>query len=94
MSHDVQLTNAARRDLLRLADFLAHKSRRAALGATEAIISALDSLREFPERASPAPSAEHRVLPVKFGRDGYVILFRVRGEAVVVARIFHSREAC
>jgi hypothetical protein len=29
---------------------------------------------------------------VDFGRDGYVILYRVRADEVTVARIFHARE--
>ena len=55
---------------------------------------ALDSLADLPERTPLVdPERGVRELRVKFGRYGYGIHYRVEAGAVVVAHVFHVREA-
>ena len=91
MNQEVRLVSAALRDLTRLSDFLADKSPRAARSARATIIAAVQSLSEFPNRG-PIASGANRQLPIEFGRDGYVAVYRVDPDAVVILRIFHARE--
>jgi plasmid stabilization system protein ParE len=79
-------------DLERLEDFLAGKSVRAANAAIDAIEGAIYSLSELPERGRPSPRGKFRELLVPFGKDGYVLRYRVRSNEVVILRIFHARE--
>ena len=72
MTRAVDLAPRARRDLLRLVDFLGEKSPRAADAAFAAISEGLLSLGDFPERGRRARRGAWRELRVKFGRDGDV----------------------
>ena len=92
MSRPVIVLPRAEVDLARLEEFLASKSPRAANRAAIALAAAVDSLGESPERHPVLSRRGLRELPVKFDRDGYVIQYRVVGETVQVARIFHGRE--
>lgn len=87
----VRLTSAANSDVARLGAFLATKNERAALGATDALLAAVQSLRHFPDRGKSVGNGR-RELVVAFGKDGYVMRYRAGREAVVVTRIFHGRE--
>lgn len=61
---------------------------------SSSLARALASLVELPERAPMTDEATRlRELRVPFGRYGYVVQYRVDTAAVVVARIFHTREA-
>jgi plasmid stabilization system protein ParE len=91
MSREVRLSPAAQRDFDRLVDFLESKSPRAAWRAAEAILAGLSSLSDQPERGRPV-LGEHRELVVRFGRDGYLVRYRVDPDAVIVASIMHTRE--
>jgi len=88
----VRLLPLARRDLARLEDFLSSKSPAAASKAAAAIRRAVLSLDEHAKRGRPGPVENTRELHVRFGRDGYVIQYRVSEDRVSVARIFHTRE--
>lgn len=88
----VRLLPAARVDLARLEAFLAEKNARAAVRAALAIAAGVRSLAEHAERHRDLTGRGVRELPVRFGRDGYVIQYRVRDAEVLVARIFHVRE--
>jgi plasmid stabilization system protein ParE len=88
----VELSADAKQDLARLEDFLFEKSPRAAVAALEAIRTAVKSLTEFPERGFPVGDGRRRQLVVFFGRDGYVVRYRVTPQIVFVTRIFHGRE--
>jgi plasmid stabilization system protein ParE len=89
---NVRILPAAEADLDRLCDWLATRSPRAAVNAADAIIDAVYALAEFSERGRLTADPEFRELLVDFGRDGYVVRYRIRGAAVVVVRIFHGRE--
>ena len=92
MIRQVRLTPAARRDLMRLVDFLIDKSPLAAERAGAAIEAGVRSLAQFTDRGSRTPVEDLRELKVRFGRRVYVIQYRMGAEVVVVARIFHNLE--
>lgn len=60
--------------------------------AAEEIAKGIEALAEFPDRGRPMLRSGRRELFVPFGRDAYVIQYRVFSQVVFVARIFHSRE--
>ncbi len=91
MIYRVQLTAEAERDLVRLADFLAEHSERAARRASHDIKAALRSLARMPARARRTSHDLH-TFPIRFGQSGYVVQFRVMDDTVVIARIHHMRE--
>jgi plasmid stabilization system protein ParE len=75
-----------------LVDFLANQSEIAALRAAEAIIGAAQSLSDLAERGRPGPGPAVRELVVPFGRDAYLIQYRIEATTILVARIAHRRE--
>ncbi|MCA9633887.1 MAG: type II toxin-antitoxin system RelE/ParE family toxin [Myxococcales bacterium] len=85
----------AGRDLQRLDAFLSDRDPEAASRAMQAIRDAVRLLVDFPHAGRPASDlgAECRELPVRFGSSGYVVLYRLRGEAIVIAAVRHMREA-
>jgi plasmid stabilization system protein ParE len=85
------MSRTAYRDLARLARFLVEKNAPAASRAADVIVEAVHSLASFPERGH-AEGSEFRELIVRFGRDGYVLRYRVRRDEVLVTRIFHGKE--
>ena len=87
----VRVADAAYRDLARLSAWLAPKSLRAADLAADALTEAITSLAEFPERGRLVHGSV-RELPVKFGRYGYVVRYRVSAAGVMVTRLRHARE--
>lgn len=91
MNHRITVAPEARSDLFRLNAFLAGQSDEAARRAMDAIESGLRSLDRMPDRAPEGPDGM-RELMIPFGISGYVVQFRVRDDAVVIARIFHMRE--
>ncbi|WP_366852886.1 type II toxin-antitoxin system RelE/ParE family toxin [Phenylobacterium sp.] len=87
----VRVTPAAYRDLSRLVAWLAPKTPRAADLAADAMTLAIDSLGEMPSRGRPIGRG-FRELPVKFGRYGYVVRYRIDERDVVVSSIRHARK--
>lgn len=81
----------ARGDISRLIGFLVEREAGAAGAARQAVAAAL---ADFPDRGRPiSPTLPtHREMPVKFGRYGYAIRYRVKPDEVFVTRIFHTRE--
>lgn len=93
MNYTVRLLPRADADLVRLPAFLDMKSPEAAARSRAAILAALASLGMFPRRGRPAPVRGYRELVVAFGRDAYIIRYRLVADLVVVTGIRHSREA-
>lgn len=87
----VKISAAARADQARLADFLAGQSLQAANRALLALSEAFQRLSRHPAIGRLA-GGDRRELSVRFGASGYVIQYRIDAEAIVVARIFHTRE--
>ena len=78
-------------DLLAQIDWLAALSPKAALEAEQAIRSQLRTLSLFPA-AGARISASERKWPIRFGRDGFVAIYRIDRRRVVIGRIHHSRQ--
>lgn len=91
MIRRVAISPAARRDLLRLSEFLAGKSRSASDRAIDRLQSAIMSLAGMPDRGRPA-IGPLRELVVRFGSGAYAIQYRVDPDVVVIARVFHTLE--
>ena len=87
----VELSAEARLDIQYLRGWLAGRAPGAAKRATQAIVAATKSLATFPERGRLVRD-NLRELIVPFGSAGYVLQYAVRGERVIVARVFHSLE--
>lgn len=90
MSYRVIVQSRARRDLIRLGDFLVDDNPRAALAAVDTIETALRSLVTFPERG--AGNDSRRQLMIPFGQSVYVAAYRIAGSEVFIERILHMRE--
>jgi plasmid stabilization system protein ParE len=80
------------RDLARLRDFLGPKNAAAAARAAERILQAAATLRETPELGHVVEGEDWRELLVPAGRIAYVLRYRIDEDAVVIARVWHSRE--
>jgi plasmid stabilization system protein ParE len=87
----VVLSRRANLDLLTHVDWLAEMSPKAALEAGRAIREQLLTLATFP-LAGRVVANDERKWPIPFGRDGFVVIYRVEPDRVVIARIFHSRQ--
>ena len=96
----VVTTTEADRDLERLTDTLLERAQTAndfdrALLVIQAIRSSMDALSESALRCRKAGDERDpflRELVIPFGRAGYLALFEMVGDAVVVAAIRHQLE--
>ena len=90
----VIITKAALADIERLRDFLRSKDAKAAQEAGKAIIQAIHSLRQFPERGRNADRLGEnlRELVIKFGGTGYVAIYRFDAPKVFVLALRHQKE--
>jgi plasmid stabilization system protein ParE len=85
----------ALRDVARLHDFLAPKSRDAAKRAVRAIRQGVKALGKHPEIGRPVDELppEFREWVIEFGSGAYVALYRIDGKEVVILAVRHGREA-
>jgi plasmid stabilization system protein ParE len=84
---------SALRDVGRLHAFLVGKNRPAAARAIAAIRAGVRSLAEHPQIGRTVPDTpEYREWPIAFGSYGYLALYRLDGDAVVLLAIRHGRE--
>lgn len=95
MSYRVRYTKAAREVLHRLYEFLLKRDVPAARKAREAILKAMEFLKDFPfscRKANPAnPFLREIIIP--FGSTGCVALFEIEDpETVTLLAIRHQRE--
>jgi plasmid stabilization system protein ParE len=83
------------RDVARLHDFLAPKSRDAARRAVKAIRQGVKLLGKFPEMGRPVEELpeEFREWVIEFGSGAYVALYHYDGKEVVILAVRHGREA-
>lgn len=91
MKRPLRFTRQAEADLDRLTDFLDAVAPRAAIEAATLIRERTLLLLDFPEMGVPFPGA--RELLIRFGDSGYVVRYRVDPDVVIIARVFHMREA-
>lgn len=95
MSYRVRYTGAARDDLKRLYEFLLKRDVQAARRARNAIVKAMDFLKDFPFscRKAAAENPFLREIIIPFGSSGYVALFEIEdGETVSILAVRHQRE--
>lgn len=92
MTRRVVFSPAARRDLLRLADFLVERSPAAALRAVAQIEGAVRGLKTHPESGAPQDVGV-RDLIIRFGSGAYIVRYDFTDDVVTVTRIWHGREA-
>ncbi len=90
--YQVALTPGALADLDRLDQFLRAKNPATADRMLAAIHTSLSRLSTMPLTGRPIPQSSLRALVVRFGKGGYVCLYEVREQMVLVARVFHGRE--
>ncbi len=90
----VVLSEGARLDLLRLAEFLADQDAAAARATTDLIVDALSLLQRHP-RVGRRVTPKLRELVIRRGRAGYVALYRVDAgdHCAEVLAIRHQRES-
>ena len=80
-------------DLKRLLAFIEPHSPQAAVRAVRTLITAAESLTDFPERGRPWDlETSFRELPVRFGARGYIIRYRIFEDRVFIARVWHELE--
>jgi len=95
MTFRVRYTRGARDDLHRLYVFLLEKDIGAARRARNAIVKAVEFLKNFPfscRKADP-DNPFLRELVISFGSTGYVALFEIEDQATVtILAIRHQRE--
>lgn len=86
---------AALRDIDRLRAFLRPKNPAAARRAGEAIRNGLRILAAQPRLGRPVEDLPelYREWVIEFGRDGYVVRYRVDREEVTILAVRHGREA-
>jgi plasmid stabilization system protein ParE len=90
----VIITQAAHADIQRLRDFLRSKDAHAAREAGKAIMQAIQSLRQFPERGRNAGwlGENYRELVIKFGGTGYIAIYRIDAQKVIILAVRHQKE--
>lgn len=91
MTRTVHLSIRALRDRDRLAGFLLERSPTASMKALAAIEHGLRLLKDFPESGAIVVG-DLREWLIPFGRDGYVVRYRINAERVFITRIFHTLE--
>jgi plasmid stabilization system protein ParE len=94
MSLHVVIARAAAREIEEQYNWLAERSEAAANRWRDALLEAIDTLEDHPERCPEAPEAEWheglRQLLHGKRRQAHRILFEIRGQTVVVLRVRHS----
>jgi plasmid stabilization system protein ParE len=85
----------ALRDVARLHDFLAPKSRDAAKRAVKAIRQGIKTLGKHPKigRMVEEMAPEFREWVIEFGQGAYVALYDYDGKQVVILAVRHGSEA-
>jgi plasmid stabilization system protein ParE len=92
----VRLTGNARDQIDRFRKFYEDKDERVGVRAVRVILEALKPLTNFPMIGRPVRDHHHlRELSIRFGRSGYVALYRYdqAADAVVILTIRHQKEA-
>lgn len=87
----VILSRRANLDLIAQIDWLAGLSSSASLKAEAAIRDHLKMLAVFPS-AGRAIKSDERKWVIPFGRDGFIVIYKIEADRVVIGRIFHSRQ--
>jgi plasmid stabilization system protein ParE len=83
----------AQTDVRRLYDFLLAEAPSAAERAIRAIPLGAGKVLEFPRIGRPMEDeTERRELFIPFGTGAYVLRYRIHADAIVIVRVWHSRQ--
>jgi plasmid stabilization system protein ParE len=81
-------------DIYRAYQFLASKSLDAAQAAAKILLQQAEILEKYPEAGRPAddlePEQRERIVP--FGASGYVLLYEIIDNTVIVLAVRHQKE--
>jgi plasmid stabilization system protein ParE len=83
---------AARRDLIRLREFIEPHNPAAARRAAAILRKAANLLQEQPGIGRRIEGREDRELSVPFGQRGYLLRYRLHEDTIVILRIWHGLE--
>lgn len=86
------VSRRASADTNRLEDWLLEHGAAYADDLGPRLVAAIDSLQQNPERSPTSRDGRYRELYVAFHSNQYVVQYQVRGQFVVILRIFHSFE--
>lgn len=82
-------------DLQHLREFLKQKNPKAMINAARKIITTTNLLLEQPYLGRPIEDIpKFHTLTIPFGKNGYVIKYRLDNEKIIILRVKHTREAC
>lgn len=95
MPYLVRWSENALEGLQRVYVFLAEKNEDAAVAAFKTIRQAALLLENFPESGRPADDLEpeHRELLIPFGGSGYVALYEMRENGILILALKHQKES-
>jgi plasmid stabilization system protein ParE len=79
----------AQRDFDDLIDWLAERSPSAARRAARQLLAAIDRLLDFPQSAPDAGRGRREAI-VRFGREGFVVRYRISGQTIIVQRVYQG----
>jgi len=85
-------SQAARRDLIRLREFIESHNPAAARRAAAILRKAANLLQEQPGIGRRIEGREDRELSVPFGQRGYLLRYRLHEDTIVILRIWHGLE--
>lgn len=85
-------SQAARRDLIRLREFIEPHNPAAARRAAAILRKAANLLQEQPGIGRRIEGREDRELSVPFGQRGYLLRYRLHEDTIVILRIWHGLE--
>lgn len=86
------VSERASTDTDRLENWLLERGASYATDLGIQLEAAIGSLMEYPERAPKSRDGRYRELYVEFHSNQYVVQYQVRGQVVVILRIFHGLE--
>lgn len=85
-------TVAAIGDIIRLREFIEPHNKEAAIRAADVIKKSAAILLDYPLIGKLTDNKQERELPISFGKRGYVMRYKINGNAVVILRVWHSLE--
>ncbi len=83
---------AARRDLIRLREFIQPHNPRAAQHASETIQKTARLISENPAIGSRIEGREDREFFTPFGQRGYVLRYQIIDQIIIILKVWHARE--
>ncbi len=80
-------------DLSRLREFIQPHNPKAAAKAARRIIESANLLLDNPYLGHPIENmSAFNQLFIPFGKNGYILCYRIEGKKIVILRIWHARE--